>query len=431
MRRSLLLLESVLDGADPPAAAVEELFRSFHSLKGISAMVELREAERLAHEMETCLGAMRDQRFVLTGSAFDALVEGTNLVDQVIAARRNGGPIPEVGPQIARLAAASAEGMASQDDPRSPSSAETTRHLWKVTFTPSPGPGGARHQGGHDSRTPARRSGESTASRLRVTAGGGIVFDFVVAASGDHPSRRWRPTGSRPNGGRMRPLQKRSTRSPGSRPPCRGRPTHLPRETNFVRVDLARLDDLMRLVGDLVVSPRAARGQRCSASSGSCRRRNGARCRRKPRASNGSSATLREGVMRVRLVPVGEIFRRMPFVVRDLARDSGKRVQLELSGQATEIDKFLIERMMDPVLHLVRNAVSHGIETPDERVAAGKRPEGTHPARPPPPSGESVVLEVSDDGRGMDAAAIATRARAAGTRRLPDGAHRRRGRCST
>ena len=81
--------------------------------------------------------------------------------------------------------------------------------------------------------------------------------------------------------------------------------------------------------------------------------------------------------MRVRLVPVGEIFRRMPFVVRDLARETGKRVRLELQGQGTEIDKFLIERMMDPVLHLVRNAVSHGIETVEERIAAGKRPEGT------------------------------------------------------
>src|SRR4029453_10694043 len=65
---------------------------------------------------------------------------------------------------------------------------------------------------------------------------------------------------------------------------------------------------------------------------------------------------LREGVMRVRLVPVAEIFRRMPFVVRDLARDGGLRVQLELAGQGTEIDKFLIERMMDPIPHLVANA---------------------------------------------------------------------------
>src|SRR5688500_19146461 len=81
---------------------------------------------------------------------------------------------------------------------------------------------------------------------------------------------------------------------------------------------------------------------------------------------------LREGVMRVRLVPVGEIFRRMPFVVRDIARDTGRRVRLEMTGQDTQIDKFLVERMMDPALHLVRNAVAHGIEGADERVAAGK-----------------------------------------------------------
>jgi two-component system chemotaxis sensor kinase CheA len=122
---------------------------------------------------------------------------------------------------------------------------------------------------------------------------------------------------------------------------------------------------------------------------------------------------LREGVMRVRLVPVGEIFRRMPFVIRDLARDAGKRVQLDLAGQATEIDKFLIERMMDPVLHLVRNAVSHAIEPPDQRVAAGKSPVGTVRLSAST-SGESVMLEIADDGRGIDVPAVAARARTRG-----------------
>ena len=76
------------------------------------------------------------------------------------------------------------------------------------------------------------------------------------------------------------------------------------------------------------------------------------------------------------MVQVGEIFERMRFVVRDLARESGKEIRLELRGQETEIDKFLVERMTDPLLHLVRNAVSHGLETADERVAKGKPPEG-------------------------------------------------------
>jgi two-component system chemotaxis sensor kinase CheA len=77
---------------------------------------------------------------------------------------------------------------------------------------------------------------------------------------------------------------------------------------------------------------------------------------------------LRASVMRARLVPIREIFGRMPFVVRDLARDNQKQVKLDLRGQDTEIDKFVIERLMDPILHLVRNAISHGIELPAERV---------------------------------------------------------------
>jgi two-component system chemotaxis sensor kinase CheA len=128
---------------------------------------------------------------------------------------------------------------------------------------------------------------------------------------------------------------------------------------------------------------------------------------------------LREGVMRVRLVPVGEIFRRMPFVVRDLARDSGKRVRLDLTGQGTEIDKFLIERMMDPVLHLVRNAISHAIEPPEQRIASGKPPEGVIRLSAST-AGETVVLEIGDDGTGIDVDAVAARARAKGMS-IPDG----------
>jgi len=141
--------------------------------------------------------------------------------------------------------------------------------------------------------------------------------------------------------------------------------------SHFVRVDLTRLDELMRNVGDLVIS-RARLGDalqrvesQVTPAEWRALQENGSLIERQLR-------TLREGIMRVRLVPVGEIFRRMPFVVRDLARDNGKRLHLELTGQSTEIDKFLVERMMDPVLHLVRNAISHGIETPEARIAAGK-----------------------------------------------------------
>jgi two-component system chemotaxis sensor kinase CheA len=181
---------------------------------------------------------------------------------------------------------------------------------------------------------------------------------------------------------------------------------------HYVRVDLAKLDDLMRMIGDLVilrarlVDGLAALEKQVPAAAWRAIQDTTSGIERQLRE-------LREGVMRVRLVPVGEIFRRMPFVVRDLARDTGRRVRVELKGQDTQIDKFLVERMMDPVLHLVRNAVSHGIETPREREAAGKPPAATLRLSASS-SGETVVLEVADDGRGIDAQRVAERARKIG-----------------
>jgi two-component system chemotaxis sensor kinase CheA len=177
-------------------------------------------------------------------------------------------------------------------------------------------------------------------------------------------------------------------------------------------VDLNRLDDLMRMVGDMVIrrarlADALARVERyVPATDWRAIQENAAGIERQLR-------DFRDGIMRVRLVPVGEIFRRMPFVVRDLARETARRVHVTLSGQETQIDKFLVERMMDPVLHLVRNAVSHGIESVSERIAAGKPPDGTI-ALSAHAVGEIVRLEIADDGRGVDERRVIARARQAG-----------------
>jgi two-component system chemotaxis sensor kinase CheA len=122
---------------------------------------------------------------------------------------------------------------------------------------------------------------------------------------------------------------------------------------------------------------------------------------------------LREGVMRIRLVQVGEVFERLRFAARDAIRESGKQVRLVFHGQSTEIDKVVVDRMLEPLLHLVRNAVSHGIEVPAERVAAGKPVEGTLSLRAHA-SGDRIRIVIEDDGAGIDADAVATRARALG-----------------
>jgi two-component system, chemotaxis family, sensor kinase CheA len=418
VRRNLLLLEGAVDG-EAPAPVVEELFRSFHSLKGISAMVELKEAERLAHEMETCLGLVREHRAVLSAPGFEALVDAVTALEQVIVARRAGQPIPAIDDHVARLAAMCRGARSHSESTPSllrDAAAANTADLWKVTFTPSPDLV-ARGVTVDSVRARLSSVGRILDVTPRVTGDGRISFDFQMTGVDDAAAlESWSDDGIAAERATVVPPKRDAEGEP--QPPLGVRAFDAPAApANFVRVDLVRLDDLMRLVGDLVVS-RARLEDALHRAERFVPSPEWRALQEETDSIERQLRDLREGVMRVRLVPVAEIFRRMPFVVRDLARDNGKRVQLELAGQGTEIDKFLIERMMDPVLHLVRNAVSHGIELPDERVAAGKRPEGTIRLAATT-VGETVVLEVSDDGRGIDIEAIATRARASGIA-IPD-----------
>src|SRR5262249_23609735 len=122
---------------------------------------------------------------------------------------------------------------------------------------------------------------------------------------------------------------------------------------------------------------------------------------------------LREGVVRMRMVPVGQVFERMRFVARGLEREVNKRIEVRIDGQDTEIDKVVVERMMDPLLHLVRNAISHGLESVEGRMAAGKPETGVVWLRAAT-AGDIVTVEVKDDGRGVDVEKITTRTRALG-----------------
>jgi two-component system chemotaxis sensor kinase CheA len=179
-----------------------------------------------------------------------------------------------------------------------------------------------------------------------------------------------------------------------------------------VRVDLGRLDDLMRTVGELVVTrARLENGLgRVGAALPTGDRRE---LQETSLALERQLRELRDGVMRVRLVPVREVFARMRLVVRDLARETGREIDLVLTGEQTEVDKFVVERLADPLLHLVRNAVSHGLEPPAERAAAGKPARGRLDLRAVA-AGGAIRIEVEDDGRGIDTERVFARARAAG-----------------
>ena len=419
VRRNLMVIEESL-GSDLPQSALEELFRSFHSLKGISAMVELRDAELLAHQMESCLRAVRDRRVTLTSINFDVLIDGAKALEDVVQSHRNrdmAAPSASVLQRLAALAETEPDkppGVASAAIVSVMDATDSRARAWKVTFVPTPELV-ARGIKVDSVRSRLLEIGRVVSVTPTVLSTGGVSFGFEVETTNDDELARLQEDGvtyEPIHSGAISPLEPELVAE-------RPRDVGITNPTNFVRVDLARLDELMRLVGEMVVSrsrldDTLQRVERhVPFQEWRVLQEHASRLERQLR-------DLREGVMRVRLVPVGEVFRRMPFVVRDLARDTGKRVRLELAGQGTEIDKFLVERMMDPVLHLVRNAVSHAIEPSDERAAAGKPPEGMIRLGAST-AGEAVILEISDDGRGIDVSSVATRARAAGML-LPDGA---------
>jgi two-component system chemotaxis sensor kinase CheA len=403
IRRCLLMLDGS-SAADEAPVALEELFRSCHSLKGISAMVELREAEVLAHHMESCFRAIRHGDVALDGPSLETLLDGANALESVIVARREGAAVPsgETAMMALRALASSKIGAAAKTAAGAPAAAQG--RAWTVRFVPSPA---LVERGVKVDTIRARllQIGTILSVAPLVRAGGGIAFEFEVRTDDEASLAAWTADG----------LSYEPSAAPAAESPGGGEAASGPRAWevaagapgNFVRVELSRLDDLMRLAGDLVVT-RSRLEDTLRRVERSVSSREFRLLQEHDSLMARQLRDLREGIMRVRLVPVGEVFRRMPFVVRDLARDVGKRVQLEMTGQGTEIDKFLIERMMDPILHLVRNAVSHGIETVERRVAAGKPPEGVIRLSAST-VGESVIIEIADDGAGIDLDAVAER----------------------
>jgi len=170
-----------------------------------------------------------------------------------------------------------------------------------------------------------------------------------------------------------------------------------PRGETSVRVDTAKLDDIMNLVGELVlVRNRLAtlRGELGDERLGNA-------------VGNLELVTsdLQNAVMKTRMQPIKKVFGRFPRVVRDLARSLHKEVALTTQGEDTDLDKNLVEALADPLVHLVRNAVDHGMEAPDERVAAGKPRQGSVRLSAEQ-EGDHILLSIADDGRGMDPEAL-------------------------
>lgn len=175
-----------------------------------------------------------------------------------------------------------------------------------------------------------------------------------------------------------------------------------------VRVDIAKLDELMNIVGELVlchssISEHAFRLREESFSPVVMEL--GKVTKNLERKLN----ELQKGVMDIRMIPVGQLYEKLSRIVRKISREQGKKIELRLFGADTELDKLIIEDISDPLMHIIRNAIDHGIETPQERLLQGKDEKGTITITSYQ-KGSHVVIEVIDDGRGMDIEKIARKA---------------------
>lgn len=456
IQRNLLTLESLENTLKIDRALLDELFRSFHSLKGLSGMVGVKEAEQLAHEMESYLRGLRDEQIQLSSTGMDTLITGTKLLEQVITNYRTQTPAPSIEAVVAQLQTivpqADLAKLATnppQPEPvpvpvsaiepqqwpalqLKPEEAQQLLHaqqqdtsIWRFSFTPDP----KLSQLGINVniiRSHLQEIGKIIHAAPRMTSNGGVAFDFIVIAQAEIPET-WKDDGlewipyespspsvpvASPDIAPVSVPPKNITPDSATSPASISNSTSvagIPTSSNVVRVELSRLDDLMRMVGELVIT-RSRLEDYLKNLKGILPETQLRSLKETNQTLEHQLRDLREGVMRVRLVPIGDIFARMQFVIRDLVRASQKQITLELSGQDTEIDKFVVERIMDPLLHLVRNAVSHGIEPASERLQQGKPAVGTIALRAFT-AGEMVIIEIEDDGQGIDAESIIQQAR--------------------
>jgi two-component system chemotaxis sensor kinase CheA len=388
LRRHLLAMESFVNRDRIDADIVDDLLYALHSLKGLSAMAGVREAEQVAHAMEDSLRDIKKSGKGPSDDVMEALASGAAFIEQVVAARRERKAGPEITAILSRLNVTT-----------------SPARFWRFQFNPSPELS-SRGINVNSIRSRLQEIGRILDATPHIIAGGLVTFDFIVEADVDESRfSGWQLDGltvSRHNSTADVAAEVAEAHETA--------PAALP--SSVVRVDMKRLDGLMTMVGDLVISR--------SRMEETLRRLEAilpASARRELQDANlllqRQIRDLREGVMRVRMVPIGQIFERMPFVIRGLGRENHKDVRLEFSGEGTEIDKLLVERMQDPLLHMVRNAVSHGLESSEERIALGKTPEG-HLWLRASVEGETVVIELEDDGRGVDIEQVNNRARTLG-----------------
>jgi two-component system chemotaxis sensor kinase CheA len=423
INHSLLELERGV-GGDQPVGAI---FRGVHTIKGMSATMGYSAVAALSHELETLLDRVRRGERSVDARLMDLLFRSADLLERSIESAVSGVDAVDVSPMVAQLQAEAGNGGGT---PALGQTAVPSAVAESWTAAVPAGPGmlvrvriiagtplkgvraflavqAARKLGDVGAVSPSLEAlqiddfDHDFAFRL-VTE---LSEDDVVAAlrrAGDVDEvRAGEETSAIPTETveMAVPVQEAGAGGNGSNG------TAAVRQQRSVRIDLRRLDNLMNLIGELVIT-RGRLVQLAGPIDDPALAETVAQTSR-------LVADLQDEIMTSRMVPVWQVFDRFPRLVRDAARSVGKPVDFTIEGKEVELDRSMLDEVGDPIVHLLRNAVDHGIESPDVRRAAGK-PEAGRLTLSALRDRSAVAIRVTDDGRGVDRDKVLARARDAG-----------------
>lgn len=382
----LLKLEESAQGGESDPEIVNSLFRALHTVKGSAGMLGFTGIQGLAHKLENLCDLLRKDRMPLSESAVDILFSGRDLLTELVEAAIGQHPEPGgVDAYILKL-------------DQFTSIYEQTAHVIEG------------RTGDEQSFDEAAAAEQESASDADVAAFEAEVQRLLEQAQAQRASA---PTSAPAADGTpaVEAPQPAATSAKAATPNAEQKRSAV---HQTIRVDIERLDALLNLVGELVINRTrisdiattlerlmtGKAGVNGSASSGVLA----------PLAKDlADSAALlarttneiQESIMKVRMVPIGQVFDRFPRLVRDVAKARGKEVQLVISGAETDLDKTIVDEVGEPLMHLLRNNVDHGIEPPDERERLGKSRAGTITLNAYH-EGNQIIIEVSDDGAGIN-----------------------------
>jgi two-component system chemotaxis sensor kinase CheA len=371
---------------------LNDIFRGFHTIKGGAGFLNAGELVTLCHLTENLFDKLRTNEMTLTPELMDTIMAATTGVRNMFGELSQAVQPRPAQPEVLAALRAALEGDAHAS-PASVAPPVAAPAVTPVSAAPAAAPAGNDPDW---SALHAAITGQEAAPAAQATPVA-VVAPADLARMEPH----FPPEGRRTTD---QPAAVASAATSGRRVEERA----VAREST-IRVDTARLDQVLNLSGEIGLTKNRLTSLRADILAGKNDTETLHALDQAVSQLDLLVSDLQNSVMKTRMQPIGRLFQKYPRIARDLARQLGKDVELTLVGEETEVDKTMIEDLADPLIHLIRNAVDHGVELPEERLAAGK-PVKSIVRLEARQEGDHIVLIIADDGRGMSAERIRAKA---------------------